>query len=311
MPAIAALLAAQVLTAAAPAGPPPLQVRTPDIVADFYRPAQPGRAPAILLLGGSEGGLGAGVAKEAAVLAAHGYAVLQVCYFGCPGQAEPQQLKLVSLETFSRALDWLLARPDVDPAHVGVVGTSKGAEAALLIAARRRELKIAVVGVPSSVAWAGIDGANMVVESSWSEHGKPVPFMPYGWTGSWKGIRALYEDGLAQNGAARADAVIPVERINGPVFMVCGQADTLWPSCPMASAIQQRLTAKAFSHPVTLLAYADAGHAAFGPPVSSANPNYPKLAGLGGTLEANAAAREASWPKALAALDAALGPVGR
>ena len=222
--------------------------------------------------------------------------------------ARPAALKLIPLETFSRALDWLRAQPRVDPTRLGVVGVSKGAEAALMVAARHRELKVVVVGVPSSVAWAGINADGPESQLSWTEGDRPVPFMPYGWTGRWKGIRAFYEDGLAANAATHPDAVIPVERINGPLFMVCGEADTLWPSCPMARAVQSRLAANHFRHPVTLLAYADAGHAVFGPPVAKANPHYASLASLGGTADGNEAAREDNWPRAVAALDAALKP---
>ena len=53
------------------------------LVADLYGPTRPAtRLPAIIVLGGSEGGLGAGAAHEAGLIAQHGYAVLQVAYFG-------------------------------------------------------------------------------------------------------------------------------------------------------------------------------------------------------------------------------------
>ncbi len=314
MRAPAALVAGQILLAGPiaaqtppPGAPPamtaPIAINAEGLIANLYLPERSGPAPAIMLLGGSEGGLGPGADRQSLALAGHGYVVLQVSYFGSPGQ--PPALKNIPLETFSRALDWLGRQPRVDPARIGVMGTSKGAEAALLTASRHPELKIAVVGVPSNVAWAGINPAGMEIESSWTEAGKPVPFMPYGWTGTWKGIRALYEDGMA-SAAAHQDALIPVERINGPVFMVCGEADTLWPSCPMARAARDRLAAAHFTYPVTLLAYADAGHAVFGVPVAKTNPAYASLASLGGSADGNAEAREDAWPKALAALDAAL-----
>jgi hypothetical protein len=54
--------------------------------------------------------------------------------------------------------------------------------------------------------------------------------------------------------------VIPVQRIRGPVFLACGTADEVFPSCVHARAIINRLNAvhDRFWH--ALHAYADAGH---------------------------------------------------
>ena len=80
------------------------------------------------MLGGSEGGLGAGAARVARAIAEHGYAVLQLAYFGAPGL--PKQLQLIPLEYFKTAIDWLAAQPGVDPRRMGCK--------ALLLAERRR-----------------------------------------------------------------------------------------------------------------------------------------------------------------------------
>lgn len=302
-PATAATPATQTGTTAAPR-----RIRTAELTGDFHLPATGGRAPAILLLGGSEGGLGKGPGRQAALLAARGYAVLHVSYFGSEGQ--PVALKAIPLETFTRALDWLNTQPEVAADRIGVVGTSKGAEAALLLASRRRDLRIAVLGVPSSVVWPGIDGVGIVTESSWTEAGKPVPPTPYGWTGEWKGIHALYADALADPAKAAIGA-IPAERAAAAIVMVCGEADGLWPSCPMSRAIKSRLKAARYKPAVTLLAYPDAGHAAFGPPIDPAAPGAATIGALGGTVAGNISARTDGWPRVLAALDDALAPATR
>lgn len=294
--------------ATAPAATGVRQIRDGGMVADLYRPAASGRAPAILLLGGSEGGLGKAAAEQAAALAAHGYIVLQLSYFGSPGQ--PAALKSIPIETFTRALDWLKTQPDVARGRIGLVGTSKGAEAALLVATRRPDVTIAVLGVPSSVVWPGIDRSGIVTESSWTENGTPVPFTPYGWTGEWRGIHALYADALADPAKA-ARGAISAERARATIVMVCGEADGLWPSCPMARAVATRLRNANYPYRSTVLAYPDAGHAAFGPPPDPGTPAAARigtLGGLGGSVAGNAAARADGWPKVLAALDAALAP---
>ena len=70
----------------------------------------------------------------------------------------------------------------------------------------------------------------------------------------------------ALNDTARAEAAaIPVERVNGPIILVSGEADALWPSAHFSKLIVERLKAHQFSHPVESYSYAGAGHT-IGPP---------------------------------------------
>jgi uncharacterized protein len=185
---------------------------------------------------------------------------------------------------------------------------SKGAEAALLIAARDSEIDAVVAGVPSSVVWPGIawdaTSSTQPLGSSWSEKGQPVPYLPYGKPRQMTKIADLYLEGLTRLGEFPA-AVIPVERVRGRVLLVCGEADTLWPSCEMSRAVAAR--ARAHQTPqVTLLAYEHAGHAAIGRPSPAGAPPSPMLAATGGTVEGNHAARTDGWPKVVAFLKEAL-----
>lgn len=296
--AVAATLAG-IAPAQPPAGMPPPQLVEPSaggvrvaedgLVANWY--AQPGErasaVPAVLLLGGSEGGLGAGAARQAA-----GFAVLQLAYFGAPGL--PSKLDLVPLETFDRALAWLGRQPGVDPARVAVVGASKGAEAALLIASRHPELHAVVAGAPSAAVWPGIDLSGGETHSSWTVAAKPMPYLRYGTAGS--SIFGGYSAGLAAL-PAHPEAAIPVARITAKLLLVCGRADALWPSCPMAEQVQRAMRGRA-----TVLEYDAAGHALFGPPVPTGSAGYQGLGALGGTAEGNNRARADAWPRVLAFL---------
>ena len=283
-------------------GPEGVRVDTPAVVGNFFKAAQPGRRPGVLLLGGSEGGLGAGGVRQAKMLAEAGFDVLQLAYFGAPGQ--PQALMNVPLETFNRGLAWLRAQPEVDASEIGVVGSSKGAEAALIVASRERAIRAVVVGMPSSVAWPGIT-YTPEPQPSWTAGGKPVAYLPYVVEGPFN-IYQAYSKGLLAL-PQHPDAEIDVEAINGPILLICGRADTLWPSCAMSEQIVARLKQKHFHHPVQLLAYDDAGHALFGPPVPASHPAYPSLGSLGGTPAENEHAREDDWPKTIAFLHQALG----
>jgi dienelactone hydrolase len=290
----------------------PIPVTTNGIVAEVYTPTGLAtRHPAILVLGGSEGGL-EGSTKEAKLLAKQGYVTMALAYFGAPGL--PEQLTNLPLEYFKTALDTLRARPDVDPARIGLIGTSKGGEAVLLIASKYPEVKVVVAGVPSSVVWQGINSKNYADASgSWTEKGKPVPFLPYDTSVPFdpsnfmKSIHDIYARALV-NIDSHPDAVIQVERIDGPVMLVCGQSDAMWPSCPMSQAVVARLKAKGFRHDVQLLAYPNAGHAAFGPPIPADSPRTAELPMYGGDIPGNLAARADGWDKATAFLAVALKP---
>jgi hypothetical protein len=266
-----------------------------------YYPPPAGHMDVVLVLGGSEGGL-QGSQPLAKRIAEHGLGALALAYFGAPGL--PQTLENVPLESLEAGVDWVRKQPGMADKPLIVLGVSKGAEAALLLASHDARLCAVVAGVPSSVVWAGIDMAHPAVPvtaASWSLGGKSMAFVPYA-EGSFRGVRDLYERSLPQG---PPEAVIPVEKIRGPVLLISGKADTLWPSTPMAEAIMARLDAKHFGYAHRHLAYDNAGHAVFGPPLPSDSPNLPRLAGLGGTPEGNQAARVDDWPKALAFLDEA------
>jgi dienelactone hydrolase len=289
-----------------------IAVTSRGLVAEVHTPDGPAkRHPAILVLGGSEGGL-QGSEPEARLLAKQGYVTMALAYFGAPGL--PEQLTNLPLEYFKTALDTLRDRPDVDPSRIGLIGTSKGGEGALLIASKYPEVKVVVAGVPSSVAWQGIDTKDYANPSgSWTKDGKPVPFLPYDTSGAFdpsnfmKSIHDMYARSLTKIDS-HPDAVIAVEHIDGPVLLICGQADALWPSCPMSQAIVARLKAKGFRHNVELLAYPNAGHAAFGPPAPANSPRAAQYPMYGGDISGNLAARADGWDKATAFLAAALKP---
>jgi len=236
-------------------------------------------------------------------LQAAGFSVLQVSYYRAPGQ--PAAFSRVPLETFDSALAWLRKQTGVDKRRIGVLGASKGAEGALITASRHMDIRAVVAGMPSAYQWAAFswDGAD-VPGASWSLAGNDLPFLPYGAFDPAVGMASIYEGGL-KDAAAHADAAIPIEASPAPVLLVCGKADALWPSCPMADMLKAR------DPRVTVLAYDDAGHAVFGPPLVADSPSLPVLASLGGSPGGNNAARGDSWPKVIAFLQGALGGARR
>jgi uncharacterized protein len=293
---------------------PPVQVAEPGptgrriaengLLANYYPGRGAGRRPAVLLLGGSEGGIGGSGRRSALALQAEGFAVLNLSYYRAPGQ--PPDLAMIPLETFTTAIAWLRRQAEVDPGRIGIIGVSKGAEAALLVATRDPGIKAVVAGAPSSVVWQGFSwGRPGDLGSSWSERGRPVDYLPFGgWQWTFD-VGALYTAAL-QDLPRHPGAVIPIERMSAPVLLVCGEADSLWPSCPMARQAVRRARERGGPR-VTLLAYPDAGHAAFGQPWRESDPSYARLDSLGGTKEGNNRARSHGWPRVIAFLKATLG----
>lgn len=289
------------------AEPVKTSVTAKGLVASYFVPAgAKGRLPAIIELGGSEGGLGAAAARDAKVMAQSGYAVLQVAYFDAPGL--PKDLGLIPLEYFKAAIDWLRAQPGVDPDRIGIAGGSIGSEVALTVAAHYPQIKVVVATMPTGIVWPGISHTSADPPSTFTLGGKPLPYLPYG--RPFISVFQLYAKGLEAIDQ-HPDAVIPVERINGPVMLVCGKADTLWPSCPMSEQVAARLQARRFKHPVQLLEYDGAGHAVYGQPLDPANPNLASLAEMGGTVEGNQAARRDSWTRSMAFFDSVLKAGGK
>jgi dienelactone hydrolase len=243
------------------------------------------RRPAVLVLSGSGGGLTTSFA--AALLAAHGYPSLALAYFKAPGL--PRTLHDIPLEYFTEALGVLRAQPGVDPRHVLVAGVSRGGEAALLLGAHFPRLVNGVVaGVPSSVVHPGWpDGGR----PAWTLRGRPLPAV------------SPSEFGLPTP-PGKARAVIPVERIRGPVLLACGGQDVVWPSCAYVDAITARLRAHRFAHPVTALRYRDAGHLVGGLTAWYGSLTDDALTSAGGTAAATQAAQADAHAKLLAFLAA-------
>lgn len=263
------------------------------MLANYFPAPQGGESPAILLLGGSDGGLSLSGRDMALSLQAEGFSVLQLAYFRGPRQ--PRQLELIPLETFFRGLDWLAARPEVDAGRLGIVGHSKGAEAALILSVRRPDIAAVAIGAPSSVAWCGINWARGggSVKPSWSIGGAALPCLPYGRMDWRVGPGSVFTNGLL-NIDQHPDTVIPVENGTAPALLICGEADRVWPSCTMAGQIAARAAANG-APPVTQLAYPEAGHFGFGVPVTEAEAAHARLNRFGGTLAGNLAARADSW----------------
>ncbi len=232
----------------------------------YWSPKHPQRAePAILMFGGSEGGVDCGYG----LLAAHGYPELHVAYFGLAGL--PKYLGGIQLAYFAHALRWLAQQPGVDPSRLVISGASRGAEAAILTAAAYPSLVHAAVEYVGAAFTGSSNGPGS--SAAWTVRGKPIP----------------------------VGTPLPVWKVDGPVLLIGGIGDTLTASGYAVQSMASELRTH-HRHDFVALAYENAGHAlASGWPYVPAGTNF-GTGPLGGTLAGDAHAREDSWRKLLAFL---------
>lgn len=221
-----------------------IDVREDGLIGTFFMPKSTDPIPAVLVLGGSEGSLNYVMERTAALFASHGFAALALAYFGT-GKL-PSTLARIPLEYFETAIGWLKSQPGVDPDRLGVMGTSRGGELALLLGSMFDDLKAVVSYVGSGYV---IGGLSEVGAPAWTWKGKPVPFL----------TEALYRSGKMES------VEIPVEKINGPMLLVSADADEIWQSTPLSRAAWDRL--RRLGHPFAdqFLTFPGAGHMIFPP----------------------------------------------
>jgi dienelactone hydrolase len=242
-----------------------LTVAKDGLAGTFHTTSVTKSQPGVLLLGGSAGGHGG---ATGALLASRGYPSLSLGYFGEPGL--PAHLQDVPLEYFEKALQWLGTQPGVDPKRITLIGISRGAEAALLIAANYPSLVHGVLacttdshvgdGLPPSG-----DGA------AWTINGKPI-----------------------------IGGLLPVDRITAETLITGGGKDEISNSGPATKELVDTARAHGRTN-VTGRVYPNAGHGA-----GCGIPNLPApsevrlspatVLSLGGTSVTNSEAAVASWP---------------
>lgn len=270
------------------------------------------KRPAVILLGGSEGG--SLITLAAAPLASHGFAVLALPVYSPPDRTGTREIPELPaawadmpVETLNKARDWLAKRPDVDARRIAVHGTSMGALLALLGGVHLPWVSGVVASVPSDVVWDGWGtGVELGTRSTFSVRGKPLPFVPLmGYEAEMSGyernepviLRRTFERGRAARPDLAASARVPVERIRVPVMVIGAYDDQMWPSGHMAQAIAERRAEAGLE--TEALIYRDAGHLLYDTGYSPTTGYNAGLRKTGGTPEANAKAQADAWPRTI------------
>lgn len=283
------------------------------LVGRLFLPEGKGPHPVVIALSGSSGGLNLPIA---ALLASHGYAALALGYFGLPGL--PKSLDAIPLEYFETAIAWLRRQPALFSDFIAVTGMSRGGELSLLLGASFPAIRAVVAYVASGLMHGGLTRSRETGRSgaAWTRGGEPLAFLEQDnratdsrivdWDRPPVPLAPIFESSL-RDGAAVERATIPVERINGPVLLISGTADSMWPAVTLSEIAVQRLREHGHRFPLEHLVYEGAGHMIFPPyaPTTRRNAVHAVLGtdfAFGGSAEADAAACADSWPKVLAFL---------
>ncbi|MCK0112062.1 acyl-CoA thioesterase/BAAT N-terminal domain-containing protein [Ornithinimicrobium sp. F0845] len=293
-------------------------VAGPGLVGLVHRPRDERAYPGVLLLGGSDGG---SLDHAASLLADEGYVVLALAYFGV--EDRPPTLVGIDLDDIDGAVAWLLARPDVSGWEVAVVGISRGAELALQLASDNPRVGAVIAVAPSALRQPGLT-ANFsdFTQAAWVRGADPLPFNAStlgvrDWIGTaWGMLRrrpmrqvASFREDLRHPDRVRR-AGIPVERCTGPILLVSGEADQLWPSAEFADLILARLHEHGRAEIAEDVRYAGVGHfVAFPmgipglPPSTGMRPTSFFAIDFGGEPAQHAAAALDAWVRQLDFLD--------
>ncbi len=217
-----------------------------NLVANLYLPKAAQKLPVVIAFGGAEGGLHTGNA-QGELLAPHGVAVLALAYFKEKGL--PATLDQIPLDYFIRAVDFVQTVPALDASKIGVLGGSRGAEAAVLLAAFDARITSVLVTTPSSLAWYG----RTIPKSAWTYQGQEIPALDIA-AGENIPLVKRFEAAM-QEPSQVAKARLPFEKINGPIFLISAENDQIWPSFAMSKQIVLDLQARQFRHAVQHFSY--------------------------------------------------------
>ncbi|WP_309646693.1 acyl-CoA thioester hydrolase/BAAT C-terminal domain-containing protein [Phenylobacterium sp.] len=308
----------QVRLATAAPGVRVRDVREDGVVGVFAGHGPGSVRPAVILLGGSEGGLYT-ARSLAPILASRGYATLGLGYFQGDEPdlaALPPNLEEIPLEAIAAARRWLARQSGVDAERIAVIGMSKGAELALIAAATYPWIDAVAAFAPSHVVWEGIpqDPPVRPATSSWTLAGKPLPFVRWSVAAERRGTAARKANGrsrltephlesLALYAADVPAATIPLEASRAAVMLVAGIDDGMWPSAYSVEQIQARLTSAGYDRPVEV-EISPTGHQVLGTgwaPTTAFQRPTGRL--QGGDAKLDAQAQAAGWRKLLTFLE--------
>jgi uncharacterized protein len=208
--------------------------------------------PLVVGLGGSEGGNAWTSDRwkpKRDEFLKKGYAFLALGYFGM--DSIPEVLDRISVDAIHDAIVKASQHPRIDRNRIILLGGSKGAELALLMASYYDDVKAVIAIVPSHVTFPALTLSAST--SSWMYREEEVPYVPVPWSAvsalTKRDLRRAFELMLEDTAAVSA-ARIRIEKIKGPIMLMSATQDEMWPSKEMSDEMVEYLSKNKFNFPV-------------------------------------------------------------
>lgn len=226
-----------------------ITLQTPDVESILYLGKNKNQ-PLIVGLGGSEGG-NAWTSdywkKTRDQFIEKGYAFLALGYFGCKGT--PDTLNKIAIENIYNAIKTASKNKLINKKRIAIIGGSRGADLALLIASYYKDIDCVVSIVGSNAVFPG--HTNHFTTSCWTYQDKELPFVPVNDEAvpflMKRDLRGAFE-AMLKDTLSVEKASINVEHIRGAVLFLSATKDEVCPSTPMAEMMIERLKRKRFNY---------------------------------------------------------------
>jgi len=226
-----------------------ITLQTPNVESVLYLGNNKSQ-PLIVGLGGSEGG-NAWTSdywkKTRDQFIEQGYAFLALGYFGCKGT--PDTLNKIAIEDIYNAIKIATKNKLLNKKKVAIIGGSRGADLALLIASYYKDIDCVVSIVGSNAVFPG--HTNHFTTSCWTYQNKELPFVPVNDAAVpfmiKRDLRGSFE-AMLKDSVSVENASIRVEKIKGSVFFLSATKDEICPSTPMAETMIARLKKNNFKY---------------------------------------------------------------
>ena len=218
----------------------------------------------MIVMSGSNGGMKL-TKQEAEFYHRNGIPSLALALFKT--KQTPKELSRVPVEFVEKAAAWL---KKLGYKQIGIDGTSKGSEMALIAASLFPELSCVIVRVLSHFVSEGLSGSGKNKAPSgtscWSYRGKELPYAPY--RSRTFNIRQMFMREkemhiitFNRDKAVTPETLIPIENIKAPVLMLSSKHDEVWPSYESAVYMEKKLTEIGFPYSHKHIAFEHMSHA--------------------------------------------------
>lgn len=179
----------------------------------------------------------------------------------------PKELSHVPVEFVESAIRWL---KEQGYKRIGIDGTSKGSEMALIAASMFHDISCVIVRVPSHFVSEGLSGSGKDKAPSgtscWSYRGKDLPYAPYR-NRTFNILKMFLKEKemhiitFNRDKDVTPETLIPIEKIQAPILMLSSKHDEVWPSYDSATYMEQKLADINYPYPHKHVAYEHMSHA--------------------------------------------------